>query len=550
MAKPPGSLAFVLVALAAAPAVATVPLQVGLGGPRGYGTDCLSPNDDGTSASIDITPAFPAGLRFFTGTHTRVFVNTNGNITFSGAEPVYTPQAFPVASRPMIAAYWADIDLRPMTHGDCRGLAQYTGERGDGACQNPTHNGTWWKLEPGKMTISWDAVGYYSCKLDHVMDFQMVLTAADQSGCGATEGDFDVEFRFNRCEWTTGDASGGSGGFGGTAAQVGFDAGNLSDFVQIAGSMTADINTIVCNDSNVGEPGRWVFQIRGGTVVCPDSGEACDTGQEGVCGIGRTSCVGAGTECRAVVTPSDERCNALDDDCDGTIDEEAPCDNGGICDNGVCLGPCNEVTCPGIDEACVDVSCEAGFRCVEGACVDACAGVTCPVGTDCRAGRCVDSCAGFACDECSVCVDGACEARCSEGSCGAGTTCQPDGRCVSDSCVGVSCEPGFFCEGGGCADACTGAVCPEGQACTGGQCVDESAPPPTDPPDDSNGPSDPNDADDDDGVPLSPASDEDEDGGDDGSADRACACTSSDRGDAALAAPLLAVVAALLRRRR
>ena len=94
-------------------ALATVPLQTGLGGPRDYGTDCLSPNDDGSSSSIDLTPAFPSGLRFFSDTHTSAFVNTNGNITFSGAEPVFTPEAFPVASRPMIAAYWADVDLRP-----------------------------------------------------------------------------------------------------------------------------------------------------------------------------------------------------------------------------------------------------------------------------------------------------------------------------------------------------------------------------------------------------------------------------------------------------
>mgnify|MGYP000039875964 CR=1 FL=1 len=41
----------------------------------------------------------------------------------------------------------------------------------------------------------------------------LVLGHGPEQG-GAGEGDFDVEFRFNRCEWTTGDASGGSGGFG------------------------------------------------------------------------------------------------------------------------------------------------------------------------------------------------------------------------------------------------------------------------------------------------------------------------------------------------
>ena len=68
-----------LALLALAPAAsATVPLHAGLGGPRDFGESCLSPNDDGSSAAIDITSAFPQGLHFFSDTHTQVFVNTNG----------------------------------------------------------------------------------------------------------------------------------------------------------------------------------------------------------------------------------------------------------------------------------------------------------------------------------------------------------------------------------------------------------------------------------------------------------------------------------------
>lgn len=533
---------FSAILLPAAASSANVPLQAGLGGPRDYGTDCLSPNDDGSSAPVDLTPAFPAGLRFFSDTHTQAFVNTNGNITFSGAEPVYTPEAFPVASRPMIAAYWADVDLRPLDDGDCRGLDDATGETGAGACQNPDHNGTWWKLEPGRMTITWDRVGYYSCQLDKVMDFQMILTAAE-GGCGTAQGDFDVEFRFNRCEWTTGGASGGSGGFGGTPAQVGFDAGNLTDFVQIPGSMTGNIHTIACNESNVGEPGRWVFQIRGGSVVCPDSGAACDTGLEGVCGIGRTSCVGAGTACQAVVTAAAESCNALDDDCDGEVDEgDGLCADGAVCDRGVCLGPCNEIGCPGTDEACANVTCDPGFRCVGGDCVDACQGVACPVGSECRAGRCVDACAGFACDECSVCVDGACAPRCSGDSCGAGRTCLADGRCVSDACAAVSCETGFFCEGGTCRDACEGAVCPDGQACAAGVCVDPGTTPEPPPPGTPGG--DPTG-----GGGNGNSNDDDDDAANDRGGAGGCGCGAADPNGAGLVVAL-AVLGLAVRRRR
>jgi hypothetical protein len=69
--------------------------------------------------------------------------------------------------------------------------------------------------EPGLLVVTWHNVGYYNTHDDRKMDFQLILRNA--LDCGS--GDFDVEFRYNRCEWTTGDASGGSGGFGGTPAQ-------------------------------------------------------------------------------------------------------------------------------------------------------------------------------------------------------------------------------------------------------------------------------------------------------------------------------------------
>ena len=74
-------------------AQAQAPLLGGLGGPVDYGSNCLHRNDDQSSPSIDLTPAFPAGLRFFTETHTRAYVNTNGNITFSGRVSTRTRRA-------------------------------------------------------------------------------------------------------------------------------------------------------------------------------------------------------------------------------------------------------------------------------------------------------------------------------------------------------------------------------------------------------------------------------------------------------------------------
>ena len=516
---------------------AEVPLIDGFGGAAGYGTDCLGPSDDRTSpTAIDLTPIFPDGLQFFDRTHTTMYVNTNGNISFGEGLATYTPDAFPIANQPMIAPYWADVDIRG---NQCDAGGTYPD--GDGrpdsaepapACHDPSSNGVWWHLDvPGRRVIvTWDRVGYYRCHNEKDMSFQLVLTAVDSMSCGGG-GDFDVEFRFETCEWNTGDASGGSNGFpardtlcvraggvigpwvcplggnvgcenrGGTRycnaipAQAGFDAGNTTDFVEIMGSRTDTIHTVLCTDSNVGTPGLWQFQIRSGVVECPDAGAACDTGMQGVCGAGRTQCVGGGVECRPEVSSSTERCDNLDNDCDGTVDEGELCGAFETCSDGFCIDVCFEGSCPegeiclesGFcgDAACADVTCAAGERCEGGTCIGACDGITCPNPLVCRAGRCVDLCEGAVCDDCTVCADGDCVPSCEFEACPAGQTCQPDGHCIDSACDGVTCDPGFYCDGGTCVDACAGATCPSGETCQAGACValvmpDMGVPPLTD----------------------------------------------------------------------
>ena len=235
-----------------------IPLLRGLGGPAGFGTNTLEPNDDGSTSVIALEREFPEGMWFFGSVYRSLYLNNNGNVTFSNALGVFTPQRFPVASQPMIAPFWADVDTR--------GLGM------------PMRNNVHWFAEPGRFVATWHLVGYFSSHDDLQNSFQLVLT--DQRA--RNPGDFDVEFRYERCEWTTGDASGGSGGFGGTPAQAGFDAGNLRDFFALPGSFTRGILD-VCTTSNVGVPGLWRFQIRGGTVaMCGnrevERGEECDDG--------------------------------------------------------------------------------------------------------------------------------------------------------------------------------------------------------------------------------------------------------------------------------
>ncbi len=235
---------------------------------------------------------------------------------------------------------------------------------------------------------------------------------------------------------------------------------------------------------NDGDFNDKVFRISG--VTCVGGGEACDTQKLGVCAHGLTECQPGGElACRAQVTESAEKCDNLDNDCNGMIDDgDNLCDAGLVCDHGTCVPPCRtgEFACAVglecddagrcVDPACGGVTCDPGKVCSGGQCVGGCDGVTCPAAQECELGRCVDPCAGVTCDAGKVCEKGICLASCQCRPCAAGNVCASDGHCVAIGCDTVTCPAGQACIAGACADACQGAVCPGGAACSNGTCGD------------------------------------------------------------------------------
>ena len=75
----------------------------------------------------------------------------------------------------------------------------------------------------------------------------------------------------------------------------------------------------------------------------PGGGTTCATGEPGVCGAGTTHCVAAGLVCVRNQGPGPEVCNGLDDNCNGAVDETLDSDGDAVSD---CLDNCPEVHNP------------------------------------------------------------------------------------------------------------------------------------------------------------------------------------------------------------
>ena len=221
-------------------------------------------------------------------------------------------------------------------------------------------------------------------------------------------------------------------------------------------------------------------------ITCAGGGVACDVpGKMGLCTTGVKQCKNGTLECLPLTQASPEKCNGIDDDCNGKVDDgDKLCQTGFVCFQGNCVAGCGngEFVCPPgfacdsksgycIDAACVGKTCPMGSVCKAGQCVAPCMGVTCPVGQVCRNDACVDPCVGITCDGGTICEDGVCKDKCGCGNCPNGKACATSGKCVDTGCETQTCMPGSACVGGKCVDACSGAKCPLGQACKDGKCI-------------------------------------------------------------------------------
>jgi hypothetical protein len=229
-------------------AVLALTVPAGAEGPNavqnlgGCTANTLPPGDDNSSEAVPL--GFTAN--FFGQSFTDVFVNQNGNVTFTTSTGQFTPSdlaAFPI---PIIAPFLADVDTAPAQSGK----AMYGRTTVDG--------------QPA-FCVDWINVGYYNDGLDKLNSFQLLLVSRGGNG------NFDIVFNYDKVQWETGDASGGTAGLGGTSAAAGLTNGDgdpahmliLPGSLQNGALLDSNPTTGLIHGSR-GTPqlGRYVFEVR------------------------------------------------------------------------------------------------------------------------------------------------------------------------------------------------------------------------------------------------------------------------------------------------
>lgn len=163
----------------------------------------MVPNDDASSSYIHL----PFTFNFYGTPYDSIVINNNGNISFTSAYLSFTANPFPDPTYNMIAPFWGDVDTRAANGGN-----------------------VWYKTTPDALIVIWDHVGYFNMHDTLTNTFQLVISNGNDT---LIHGNNNVSFCYGDMQWTTGDASGGINGIGGTAATVGLNVGNGLDFFQI-----------------------------------------------------------------------------------------------------------------------------------------------------------------------------------------------------------------------------------------------------------------------------------------------------------------------------
>lgn len=165
-------------------------ILTGMGGDLGLGTQAMPPADDGSSNELTL----PFDVNFYGTTYDSFFVNSNGNISLGGSFTRFSIDNLTQPNVAVIAPFFSDINVNCDSE-NC----------GDIFVGSPSE---------GVVVATWNEVAAYSGSTSGDRNtFQAVLI--DRSDETGTNGDFDIQFRYESLEWEDGSIAGFTAGNGG-----------------------------------------------------------------------------------------------------------------------------------------------------------------------------------------------------------------------------------------------------------------------------------------------------------------------------------------------
>ncbi len=216
-------------------------------------TFALPQCDDCSSANVVL---LPFTFNFYGTNETSLWINNNGNISFSQPFFSFISDSFPNATFDVIAPFWADVS---------------TVLAGSGR--------VYYKVTPTAIIIRWDSVDCFTSNIDRLNSFQIILTNGSDPLLPANN---NIEFCYGEMQWTASDASNGINGFGGSPATVGVNKGDGIHYFQIGQFDSA--GTTFFNQTAINNEVGWLanksfpFNVSSSTNTPPiNVNTTCDT---------------------------------------------------------------------------------------------------------------------------------------------------------------------------------------------------------------------------------------------------------------------------------
>lgn len=244
--------------LALATVAAIAPLQAAYSAAvvGGFNSTQMRRDDD----FFDGPVALGFAANYFGNTYASTYVSNNGYLTFGSGSSAFSPIGLGsgYSGPPIIAPFYADVDTRNL------GSAQ-------AAYGNGTFDGH------AAFGATWNGVGYFSSRADKLNAFQVLLVDRTDTGLG----NFDIVFNYDYINWETGNFDGGVNGLGGNSASVGYNAGQNTGSgspsgtyfqfpgSQVNGALIDGGPNALAQNTNVNLAGRYLFNVRNGTVTPP-----------------------------------------------------------------------------------------------------------------------------------------------------------------------------------------------------------------------------------------------------------------------------------------